>query len=199
MFCLFFISCVTAPKASVTLSEELTGMIISAKESHLEMIGEYFNEKQLKIDNYIEDKVVPKFMKKFREDSKITDLLKKIKTQNEKDKLLEEFSSDAAIEIFKLRKEMVDSLYEVEYTFKEKVERYYSDMLAVNQTLIAHLISVSKVTKTRKELLKQLKLPIEKLVPLEKINSKMGDLLKFKGDVKETYKFFDEMKAIIEE
>jgi len=203
-FCVFsFIivlisGCATIPKEAVTLSEELTNMIKSAKESHLALVDEYISEKRNQIDTFMKERWIPDFMKEFISESNILKNLEEKTTVTEKQKELHLFEKAAAKQIYERRESLLNALEEIEKALKKPIIKHYNNMLMINQALTAHLRSAAEVTATRNELLKQINLKPEELIPLNKINDIVNNLIHYKGKIENISDIVNNVKRQIE-
>lgn len=201
---IFLIGCATLfspkiPKESVMLSEELTNMIASARDSHLAIIEEYFNERRLQVDKFIDKEWAQDYMTDFVKTSGVLMDIENAKSQEEKIKILNEFSETASNEIYKRRTSMIDTLNKIEKRLIEEIKEHYSKMLMANHSLTAHLRSVAKVTATRDELMKNLLKSPEEIIPLDKIKSQISPIINFRGKIEELNSFVDRIDTIIKE
>lgn len=199
-YCLLLLvlsGCATIPKESVILSEELTNMIHSARVSHLAMVDEYIAERRRRIDIFMEQKWIPDFMTFFVSSSTLLKDMEKASNASEKEQVMLDFTKAASKEISKRRTTLMDALDEIERALKNAIEDHYADMLMVNQALTAHLHSAAKVTATREELLKQLKIKPKEILSLDKIDKVIEKIISYKGQAEEISGMVDEVKTLI--
>lgn len=193
------VGCAHIPKESVQLSQELTNMINSAQAAHIAMLDEYMAERRHKVDLFMEEKWIPKFMSKFVYDPEVLNDIKAANTAEEKGKIVLEVAEAASKQIFNRRAALMDALDEVEHTLKDAIQAHYADMLMINQALTAHLRAAAEVTATREELLKQLKIEPMEILPIDKINSSIEKILSFEGNLKELPDIVKEVRTTIRE
>jgi hypothetical protein len=170
---------------SVHLSEELTNMIHSAQEAHLKLVEQYINERREKADLFLKEKWIPDFIGNFVSAATVLQDIDQAGTKAEKGIIMINFSEAASKEIFKRRTAINDALNNIERTLKKKITAHYEEMLMVNQALTAHLRSAAKVTAIREELLKQLRIEPEELIPVDKINESLEKIIRFEGKVED--------------
>jgi superfamily I DNA/RNA helicase len=178
---LFIISCATIPKQSAMLSEELSGMITNARSSHLALLAEYLTGCRDRIDEFMKDTWVPKFMDNFMKQSNIIEMLNSAKNDEERQKIIRDFQEAASARIEERRNSLVDALNHVGDQLRNKIEGHYNQMQIVNDTLTAHLRSAEKVNETRDELLKTINVPIKEMIPFDKINQELDGVTTFEG------------------
>jgi hypothetical protein len=158
------------------------------KLEEINMIDEYMTERRHSVDVFMEQKWAPDFMALFIDESAVLKNLEKATTKRERQQIMLEFTKAASKEISNRRDSLMDSLDEIERVLKEAIEYHYADMVAINQALTAHLYSAAKVTTARKELLEQLKIKPEQIVPIHKINNSIEKIISFEGRVEDLLK-----------
>lgn len=189
-------ACASTPKQTVILSEELGNMIRESESSHFALVDEYVAQQRRDADKFLEEKWIPDFMKEFTANSGIEDELKKANSQEERAQVLREFAEDAAKQIYTRRKAIMDSIDQVKALLYARLQTHYDQMRITNETITAHLRANSKVTNTRDELLRQLKIPKQKILPLEKLNSSVDKITRFQGKIENIQADVDTIKAI---
>lgn len=196
---IFIFGCASIPKESVILSEELTSMILSARDSHLAIVEGYFNEKRKQVDKFLDKEWTPDYMDDFVKTSGVLKDYENAKSENEKHKIMNDFAKAASEEIYKRRMSMIDGLNKIENQCKHKIEEHYSNMLLTNQSLTAHLRSATKVTTTRNKLMNKLKILPEEILPLNKIEEKLEPIMEYKGKIEDLKSVFGGINMIIRE
>lgn len=191
--------CATTPKESVQLSSELGGMIRNARESHFALIDEYMHLRHERVDEFMQQKWIPKYMKNFTRESNFVAVYDAEKNPLERTKILEEFQEQASKDIAVQRAAMIDALDQVERMLRKRIGNHYDQMLIMNEVLTAHLLSATKVTAAKDEIIKRLNLPIDKLVPLEKFDTVLKKIEQFEGKAETINQLVNEAKAIITE
>lgn len=194
---LFFVGCVSVPKQAVILSEELGNMIRSSESAHLALVDEYIDQRRKEVDKFLDEKWFPDFMKEYTVNSKVEEELKKAESQEARADILREFADDAAKQLYQRRKVMMDSLDKIKELLYSRLQKHYDQMRITNETLTAHLRVASKVTNTRDELIKQLKIPVENIIPLDKLNLSIGKITRYQGKIEEINNAVDVFKVII--
>ena len=198
VFCFLSMSgCVTIPKESVYLSEELSNMIRSAQASHLRLVNEYVTERRSQMDTFMVEKWIPEFMDNMVKNSTVLEDLKNADTPAKKGQVMLNFADAAEKEIYKRRAALVEAWNEIDRTLKGAVNAHYEDMLVVNRSLTAHLRAAAEVTATRDELLKQLNVKPQEFLPLDEINTALGKFIKYVGKVEDIQKSVEQIRAVI--
>lgn len=75
----FLVGCATIPKQSAMLSQELSGMIRNCRTSHIALLDEYLLERRNRIDDFMKNQWIPKFMENFTKESGVMNELEKNK------------------------------------------------------------------------------------------------------------------------
>lgn len=189
--------CISVPKETVTLSEELGEMIKSSEATHLALVDEYTVERKNRIDQFLKDQWLPEYMKEFTADSKIEEKLAEKKTSEERSLLMSQFTEAAVGELNKRQKVMYAAVDAVGDSLRSRVRAHYNDMRLTNESLTIYLRSASKVSKTRDELLKKANLPTKDIIPFDAINKSMEKIVTCKGKIEEVQRLTDETKAIL--
>lgn len=179
----FVIGCVTIPKQSAMLSQELSGMIRSSRASHIALLDEYLFERRNRIDDFMKNQWIPKFMDNFTKESGIIKQLDSTNDVNEKNKIIQEFGETASKRIEERRTALVDVLNDVGRILRRKIEEHYDQMETVNETLTAHLRSAEKVNTTRDEMLKTINMLTKDIIPFEKINKTLDKISVYEGKI----------------
>ncbi len=195
--CFLLPSCASVPGESVTLSEDLTGMIRSAESSHLTLVDEFAAERKTRAEEFLESTWIPTFMETAVRDSRLLALLSAQPDATKKTTLLTEFSESAAKEIARRRASVMDAIDEVRNALRESVTTHYEDMITVNQALTAHLRSAANVTETREQLLASLNVKPESIIPIDKVNDILSKILSATSDTASIRSYIDKAKAII--
>lgn len=189
--------CVSVPKESAQLSADLGTMIRDARESHLALIDEYMRARRARMDEFIDQKWIPTYMKKYLKESKFTELYDAEKNPSEKAAIVEEFQQQASKDIAQQRAAMANGLSDVEKLLRKRIADHYDQMQVVNEALTAHLLSAAKVTAARDDIMKKLKVPPNSLVPLEKLDSTLRKIERFEGKAEGVLQLVNEAKGVL--
>ena len=192
-------ACATVPKESVQLSIELTNMIRSAKSAHLALLDQYVSQRRERINEFMERKWIPKFIENAFKDTKVTELINATKDDKEKETILKEFEEDASVQINKRRSTLIDAVDEIRNKLQEAISIHYDQMLVVNQALTGHLQSAADVTETREKLLSTLNIDPNRLLPMDKINSVMDNILTYESKSQDVLNAIEQVKTLIKE
>jgi len=189
--------CARIPKESVLLSEELTGMIRSARSAHLELLNMYMAERRARADNFMAQKWTPDFMNRYISESTALSDLDTAKTISVKRQIMLDFSQAASDEILNRRATITEALNEIECTLRDAFETHYADMIMVNQALTDNLRSAAKATATREELFQKLKNKPEEIVNLDELNPLLERIISFTAKTESISALVDSAKTLI--
>ena len=142
-------------------------------------------------------KRIPDFLARVVTESGVTEKIEKSPTPAEKGKIMLDFAESATRQIYARRAAQMNALDVIERTMKEEVQGHYSDMVTANQALTAHLRSVAKVTATRDELLRQLKIEPRVLLPVDRINELMDKIVSYDSKLDDLPKYVEDAKKLI--
>lgn len=164
------LGCPKVPRGAVLLSEELAGMIESARRAHLEAVDLYMSDRRVAVDAYMEQVWIPAYLANYVPESRILDSLGRAPTAARKGELMIQFATAGLNHIAATRNDAMATLAEIERLLRRTIETHYEAMRVVNQALTAHLKSAADVTEMREDLLKRLGLDVDQLLPLDAIN-----------------------------
>lgn len=159
-------SCVSVPKQAPTLSEELGKRISAIEKSHTALLNSFFDEKRLKLDEFIENEWLPLFAKNFFENEQIEAAwLEIVESKNKKDRLdfLVMVGPQLQAVINDKRQELVAPLNELEHTLERMIREEYDMARSMNNTLTSYLHSASKVKENQQRYLNMLGITEEKI------------------------------------
>ena len=109
-----------------------------------------------------------------------------------------EFSEDASAQIFSRQATFLAAIDKVDSMIRKRIEDHYADMLTVNQALTEHIRSAAKVTATREELFKKLRLDYRQLIPMDRVNEQLEKLMSQALNKGEVGTVINEIKSTIE-
>lgn len=196
-------ACPKVPRESVLLSEELGGMIGSARAAHLQLVSEYVAERRGRVEDYMMRVWTPRFLGDFVPGSAILDSLERAPTVARKGELMLLFAEAGLKQISQVRDAKMQALDDVERLLKREIDAHYQDMRTVNQALTAHLKSAADVNELREDLTGRLGLRVRQILPIDKINELLDSLVNKGGEVQEVIdaakSFPDRVRALLGE
>lgn len=189
--------CVTIPRQSVSLSQELGKMIVSAEQSHLALVDQYILERKKAVDSFLDEKWFPEFMKEF---SKTADIEEKIKNEQdpiERSNLIREFSEAAAKKLNQRRFTLHDAIDALGNELRKKLTEHYANIRITNETITAHLNAASKLSSARDDILKQIRISPEQIIPFDKLETISNKLVQYQGKIEGIQDIVGQAKNII--
>ena len=169
-------ACVSVPRESVLLSQELNAMIINSRKAHLELLEDNTELRLDQIEEFIQKEYTPDFIGNFVTTSGVLDSIQKAPTYAQKGMEILTFSQAAIPLIDERRTEMKEVVFGMDRIIRKNIDSHYQEMLNVNLALTAHLASAAEVVEIRQELQQRLNIS-QDLIPVDKINKTMEDLL----------------------
>ncbi|MBB6609993.1 hypothetical protein H7F15_02995 [Pontibacter sp. Tf4] len=174
---LLLTSCVSVPRATVTLSGELSQMIVHSRQSHLQLLDQYTAMRKAEVDRFLEEEYIPAFTGRFVRESGVLHNIQAANTDEAKGAEILEFAVAALPVIYQERAVMMQAVDEMDKLIRTSIEAHYQQMLQTNQALTAYLGSAADVVQTREELQRQLRVNVDTLIPLDKMNKVMEKML----------------------
>ncbi|PSJ17441.1 hypothetical protein [Nitrosomonas supralitoralis] len=153
---LLLTGCASIPPDAPELSAQLGTRISSLEAAHVRLMQEFFREKRLRIDDFVQDVWVPIFAQEFFGDPKVDMVWKQVvQSQDAKDRLrfLVLTGSKLQARINQKRIELIQPLDELEMQIRNKLKLEYDQARAINNSLTAFLQSASRVEENRKRYL----------------------------------------------
>jgi len=173
---LSFVGCVTLPKESVQLSASLSGMIATARRSHLAVIDEYVAQRREIINLYMYEIWFPKFIKNFIKMANLQKDVCKNRDKGEAATNMRDFAMAAVARYMERRNKLIHALEEVERELKSKATEHYDRIALVNSTVTNYLQSAQKNAEFQNKLLKAVNIEPEKLTPFKEASKKLDNL-----------------------
>lgn len=185
--------CVSVPKESVFLSQELNAMIRNSRKAHLELLEDNTELRLKQIEDFIQKEYTPDFIGTFVTTSGVLDSIQKAPTYAQKGMEILTFSQAAIPLIDERRTEMKEVVLGMDRIVKKNIEGHYQEILNVNQALTAQLSSAAEVVEIRKELQQRLNIS-QDLMPMDNINRTMEDLIDAGGKTEKLPELLEKFK-----
>lgn len=160
------VGCATIPKESVKLSENLSGMIESAKASHVNLVNKYFEEKKNEVKRFVMEEYKPVFIKNVGEG---------LKAQNKE--FTFELYDRAMERILKKMDQWVGEIEEMRIQVLNELDEHYYLMSQTNEAITGLLRSASKVEEARKELIERSRIEAEKIIDFGKLEERIQGIM----------------------
>jgi hypothetical protein len=165
-----------------------------SRQSHMRLLDEYTNLRRAEVDRFLEKEWIPAFTANFVRESRILDNIQVAKTDADKGAEILEFAQAALPLISERRSAMMGAVDKIDNLIRSQVEAHYQEMLNVNQALTAHLGSAAEVAEIRQQLQRQLKVDVERLIPIDQVNQVMEKMLKAGTQAEEIPGILNEFK-----
>ena len=169
--------CATISRDTASLSVEIGGMISSSRQSHLNLLDEYINERRARIEYFMHNEWIPQFLQSF---VKKVDLEKEICGNIESYDsalVLRDFTEAASKRVIERRYKLSAALDDIERELRMNINNHYNNLERANNALTANLRSFRENEDFRDKIIKQLKLKPGKL-PFEKLSKRLDGLMK---------------------
>ncbi|MER2512124.1 MAG: hypothetical protein ABTQ25_06855 [Nitrosomonas ureae] len=153
---MLLVGCASIPSEAPELSAQLGARISSLEAAHVRLLQEFFRDKRLRVDDFVQDVWVPIFAQEFFSDPKVDATWKQVvQSQDAKDRLtfITLAGPKLQVKINQKRVELIQPLDELEAVIRSKLKSEYDQARAINNSLTAFLQSASKVEENRKRYL----------------------------------------------
>ncbi|PTQ85533.1 hypothetical protein [Nitrosomonas ureae] len=148
--------CASIPSEAPELSAQLGTQISSLEAAHVRLLQEFFRDKRLRVDDFVQEVWVPIFAQEFFSDPKVDATWKQVvQSQDARDRLtfITLVGPKLQVKINQKRVELIQPLDELEAAIRSKLKSEYDQARAINNSLTAFLQSASKVEENRKRYL----------------------------------------------
>lgn len=148
--------CASIPSEAPELSAQLGTRISSLETAHVRLLQEFFRDKRLRVDDFVQEVWVPIFAQEFFSDPKVDATWKQVvQSQDATDRLtfITLVGPKLQGKINQKRVELIQPLDELEAVIRSKLKSEYDQARAINNSLTAFLQSASKVEENRKRYL----------------------------------------------
>ncbi|SEF71573.1 hypothetical protein [Nitrosomonas ureae] len=153
---MLLVGCASIPSEAPELSAQLGARISSLEAAHVRLLQEFFRDKRLRVDDFVQEVWVPIFAQEFFSDPKVDATWKQVvRSQDAKDRLtfITLTGPKLQVKINQKRVELIQPLDELEAVIRSKLKSEYDQARAINNSLTAFLQSASKVEENRKRYL----------------------------------------------
>ena len=144
--------CATIPKEAPDLSVALGERIAALEESHLQLLGAFFEEKRAAVDRYIERVWLPAYAEEVLREPAVQSLWDRVcreGTAQDRLEFLRRLGPKIQLRINDQRRSMVEPLDRLERTLGERLRSEYDQARAASNALTSFLASASEVEATR--------------------------------------------------
>lgn len=161
---LLLVGCSNIPKEAPELSIELGKRIKILKDSHINLLGNYFDMKRDLVNKFFEDEWMPKFANEFFSNSVVEEKWLYIVKTNDKALRMQFILEVAPMllqQINAQREALLKPLNDLQRELEKKTRNNYDEIYAINNSLTSYLISAHKVDQSRKSFVENLGLKEE--------------------------------------
>lgn len=144
--------CATIPKQAPELSVALGQRIAALEESHLQLLGAFFEEKRAAVDRYIEGVWIPAYAAEVLKEPAVQALWDRVcreGTPQDRLEFLRRLGPKLQLRINDQRRSMVEPLDRLERSVGERLRSEYDQARSINNTLTSFLTSASAVEASR--------------------------------------------------
>ncbi len=161
---LLLVGCSNIPKEAPELSIELRKRIKTLEDSHINLLGNYFDMKRDLVNKFFEDEWMPKFANEFFSNSVVEEKWLYIVKTNDKALRMQFILEVAPMllqQINAQREALLKPLNDLQRELEKKTRNNYDEIYAINNSLTSYLISAHKVDQSRKSFVENLGLKEE--------------------------------------
>ena len=174
--------CVSVPRQTVTLNEELGGMIAASKSSHLALLDQYTAERQQRIDDFMRHVWAPRFIKRFLAKIDFNEAVCEVKGKMDRALVVQDLAEAVSRKIFERRKALEDALRRTERLLRRKLRSHYAGLERANDAISTNLRSVLRVQQLRDEVVKALRIPGEDVLPMDEASEALNALFEIREE-----------------
>jgi len=150
--CLTITGCVSIPKESPQLSQEIGKRVAAMQSSHLQLVSKYFDLKRDKVNEVFEEEWIPAYAKSFFSQDQVAAYWEQLVAEDDKEERLQflvRLGPRMLEEIRRKRAEFLEPLNSLESEIQDSLRNDYQQILSANNTLTSFLSNSSKVVQNR--------------------------------------------------
>lgn len=175
---IFFLGgCASVPKETLDLSAETGVMIMSAKDSHRQLLNTYQGTERAKIDFWIEALYIPETITAGLDEEDVVKEMCEMKGKRDVVLKLQEIIEGASKQIAAKRKELTDVLDKEVAKLRLAIDQHYEMLEASNRIITENLRSVDTRNQVNKKILENMKISPDQIKPLKDISDKLEKLM----------------------
>jgi len=190
-------SCVSIPTESIELSSELGKQITAIQKSNLALLDNFFEQKEQKIDDFIQTQWLPVFANNLFTQPDIIKAWDVIVKEDDKEQrllFLLKVGTKLQTVINKKRMEMIQPLIALKQKVKSNMNDNYNQMLAINNGITSFLVSAATVETNYNRYLGLLKIKGTKVT--DKVDKALSWLDNTKDKIHSIQQYLDALNAI---
>jgi hypothetical protein len=148
-------SCVSIKPSTVELSDEVGKRIVDMQSSHQILVSRYFDLEKKRVEDFLMETWVPKYLANFVKTSHVMDSLK---TDPKPENVIMDFADAAHVEMQKQRNTMLAPIEEAKLQTTTALNDAYSELIRGQSTITGRLEAAAKRSTQQDELVGKLKL-----------------------------------------
>ena len=174
------VSCVSVPPEAPELSAELGRRIAKIKQSHLNLVDLFFEEKRDNISEFIETEWLPTYIDNLFEQEFIANEWEKACTDEntqQRHRFMVQYARVIRENVAKKRKEMFSPLNELETALSNRLNEEYRHAISMNTVLTGYLTSAAELDENRQRAYEIMGIQEEQVSSaLHKVDSIVGSI-----------------------
>jgi hypothetical protein len=200
---LLMTACVSIPPEAPELSAELGNRISKIEQSHLMLLGRFFDRKKEDVDSFIQDRWVPEFAKQFFSEPAIANVWDQIVASGSKEDRLQfilRTSPTLQQKINDKRLQLIKPLEDLEQQIASKISADYSQAKSINNSITSLLLSAAEVVENRDRYLAMVGVSSDEVTQIiDSTDSIVGDLLDSANNIEDKVAAAEKYKRKLKE
>ena len=196
-------ACVSIPPEAPELSAELGNRIAKIEQSHLMLLGRFFDRKKEDVDTFIQDRWVPEFAKQFFSEPAIASVWDQIVASGSKEDRLQfilRTSPTLQQKINNKRLQLSKPLEDLEQQIATRISADYSQAKSINNSITSLLLSAAEVVENRDRYLAMVGVSSDEVTQIiDSTDSIVGDLLDSANNIEDKVAAAEKYKRKLKE
>jgi len=196
-------ACVSIPPEAPELSTELGNRIAKIEQSHLMLLGRFFDRKKEDVDTFIQDRWVPEFAKQFFSEPAIASVWDQIVASGSKEDRLQfilRTSPTLQQKINNKRLQLIKPLEDLEQQIATRISADYSQAKSINNSITSLLLSAADVVENRDRYLAMVGVSSDEVTQIiDSTDSIVGDLLDSANNIEDKVAAAEKYKRKLKE
>ena len=196
-------ACVSIPPEAPELSAELGNRIAKIEQSHLMLLGRFFDRKKEDVDTFIQDRWVPEFAKQFFSEPAIASVWDQIVASGSKEDRLQfilRTSPTLQQKINNKRLQLIKPLEDLEQQIATRISADYSQAKSINNSITSLLLSAAEVVENRDRYLAMVGVNSDEVTQIiDSTDSIVGDLLDSANNIEDKVAAAEKYKRKLKE
>ena len=196
-------ACVSIPPEAPELSTELGNRMAKIEQSHLMLLGRFFDRKKEDVDTFIQDRWVPEFAKQFFSEPAIASVWDQIVASGSKEDRLQfilRTSPTLQQKINNKRLQLIKPLEDLEQQIATRISADYSQAKSINNSITSLLLSAAEVVENRDRYLAMVGVNSDEVTQIiDSTDSIVGDLLDSANNIEDKVAAAEKYKRKLKE